>query len=48
MMQLKSDVVILLRDFLAMLINQFGKKVKSFRSKNSIVFFNSKCSELFK
>lgn len=47
MLQLKSEVVIVLKQFLAMIRNQFGKMIKVLRSDNRTEFFNSKCSELY-
>jgi len=44
---LKSDVIVVLKQFLTMIKNQFGKCVKVFRSDNGGEFFNSSCCELF-
>lgn len=47
LMKLKSDVPVLLRDFIAMIHTRFNKKIKMFRSDNGGKFFNSTCKELF-
>lgn len=46
-MKFKSDVPVLLRDFIVMVHTQFNKKIKMFRSYNGGEFFNSTCKELF-
>ncbi|XP_060179355.1 uncharacterized protein LOC132609397 [Lycium barbarum] len=47
-LRVKSDVAELLKSFLAMVSNQFGKQVKMFRSDNGSEFFKQSCGELFK
>jgi len=44
---LKSDVIVVLKQFLAMVKNQFRKCVKIFRSDNGGEFVNSNCHDLF-
>ncbi|XP_019251045.1 PREDICTED: uncharacterized protein LOC109229959 [Nicotiana attenuata] len=48
LMRLKSDVIFLLKNFIAMIKTQFGKQVKVFRSDNGSEFFNSACKDLFR
>lgn len=43
----KSDVIVVLRQFLLMIKNQFGKCVKVFRSDNGGEVFNNNCHGLF-
>ncbi|KAL3375566.1 hypothetical protein AABB24_006833 [Solanum stoloniferum] len=43
----QSDVCTLLTNFLSMILTQFGRKVKMFRSDNGGEFFNIQCRELF-
>lgn len=47
LLALKSDVIVLLKQFLSMIKTQFGRVVKVFRSDNGGEFFNTNCSELF-
>ncbi|XP_019263436.1 PREDICTED: uncharacterized protein LOC109241171 [Nicotiana attenuata] len=47
LMRLKSDVIVLLKNFIAMVKTQFGKKIKVFRAGNGGEFFNSACEDLF-
>lgn len=46
-MGLKSDVLMLLRNFFVEVETQFGKKVQRIRSDNEGEFFNHGCKELF-
>ncbi|XP_070012961.1 uncharacterized protein LOC142176278 [Nicotiana tabacum] len=46
LLRLKSDVVFILKNFLAMVKTQFGKSVKMFRSDNGSEFFNTRFPEL--
>lgn len=48
LMQLESDVVTLLKDFIVIVTNSFGKKIKAFRSDNGTEFFNRNCHDLFR
>lgn len=45
MMRVKFDVSSLIKSFIAMVLNQFGCKIKIFRSDNGSEFFNSICGE---
>ena len=47
LLALKSDVIVVLKQFLSMIKTQFGNIVKVFRSDNGGEFFNTNCSELF-
>ena len=46
MVQYKSEVIVVLKDFLLEVKNQFGTTVKTLRSDNGREFFNSQCSDL--
>ena len=48
LLRLKSDVSSVIKTFLAMILNQFEKHVKVFRTDNGSEFFNNTCGELFK
>lgn len=48
LLKYKSDVFIVLKDFLQLIQRQFGGYIKIFRSDNGTEFFNSHCSELFR
>lgn len=48
LLKLKSDVVVVLRDFIKLVSTQFGKIVKKMRSDNGTEFVNSECDNLFK
>ncbi|XP_049366640.1 uncharacterized protein LOC125831505 [Solanum verrucosum] len=47
LIHLKSDVIVVLKQFLAMIKNRFGKCVKVFRSDNEGEFMSSNCHDLF-
>jgi len=47
LVQHKSEVIVVLKDFLLKVHNQFGVTVKVLRSDNGKEFFNSQCSKLF-
>ncbi|XP_019260972.1 PREDICTED: uncharacterized protein LOC109238930 [Nicotiana attenuata] len=47
-LRLKSDVYVVLLDFLQLVHNQFSASIKVFRCDNGHEFFNSLCSDLFK
>lgn len=47
LLQSKSEVIVVLKDFLFRIKNQFGVCVKILRSDNGKEFFNSQCTELF-
>ena len=46
-MKLKSDDIVILKQFFALIKTQFGATVKVFRSDNGREFFNSECHALF-
>ncbi|XP_019255174.1 PREDICTED: uncharacterized protein LOC109233765 [Nicotiana attenuata] len=46
LIQSKCEVIVVLKNFLALIKNQFDKTVKILRSDNGSEFFNSKCDEL--
>ncbi|XP_049360667.1 uncharacterized protein LOC125825370 [Solanum verrucosum] len=46
LLQFKSDVIVVLQDFLSMIKTQFDAAIKVIRSANGTEFFNSKCNEL--
>lgn len=48
LLQLKSEVIVVLKQFLYMIQNQFGMMVKVLRSDNGSEFFNSKCNDFLK
>lgn len=48
MLKLKSDVIVILEQFFALVKNQFVATVKVFRSDNGVEFLNSKCNVFFK
>lgn len=48
LLRVKCDVSSILKTFLAMILNQFEKHVKIFRTDNGSEFFNNTCGELFK
>lgn len=47
LLQLKSEVIVVLKIFLAMVKNQFSSMVKVVRTDNGTEFFNSQCNGLF-
>lgn len=47
LLRLKSDVVVCLKQFLALINTQFDVTVKVLRSDNGSEFFNSECNNLF-
>lgn len=47
MLRMKSDVIIILRQFFALIKTQFSKSVKIFISDNGTKFSYSNCTELF-
>ena len=47
LLKLKSDVVVVLRNFFQLVSTQFGKRVKVLRSDNGTEFVNSNCHALF-
>jgi len=47
-MRLKSDVLMLLKNFFVEINTQFGKKVQRLRSDNDGEFFSHACTELLK
>ncbi|XP_019248461.1 PREDICTED: uncharacterized protein LOC109227719 [Nicotiana attenuata] len=48
LLRLKSDVYVVLTDFLHLVENQFSTTIKTFRPDNDYEFFNTLCSNLFK
>lgn len=48
LMRLKSDVILLLTNFITIVYTQFDSKIKVMRSDNSSEFLNKNCSDLFK
>ncbi|XP_070014782.1 uncharacterized protein [Nicotiana sylvestris] len=47
LLQSKSEVMVVLKNFFLMVKNKFGVTVKTLRSDNGTEFFNSNCNELF-
>ncbi|KAH0738218.1 hypothetical protein KY290_036923 [Solanum tuberosum] len=47
LLKLKSDVIVVLKQFIPLIQHQFGATVKVFRSDNGSEFFNSDCDALF-
>ena len=47
MLKLKSDMMVVLRNFFQLVSTQFGKRVKVLRSDNGTEFVNSNCHALF-
>lgn len=47
MLRMKCDVIVVLRQFLALIKTQFNEHVKFFRSDNGTGLFNSRCTDLF-
>lgn len=47
LLKFKSDVVVVLRDFIKLVLTQFCKIVKTVRSNNGTELVNSVCSFLF-
>ena len=48
MLRVNFDVSSILKTFLAMILNQFEKYVKIFKTDNGSDFFNNTCGDLFK
>lgn len=46
LLQLKCEVIAVLKDFFSLLRNQFGASVKVLRSDNGTKNLNAKCNEL--
>lgn len=48
LLKFKSDVIVVLRDLIKLVMTQFGKTVKKMRSDNGTEFVTSECDTLFK
>lgn len=47
MLKLKSDVIVVLKNFIKLVQNQFNRIIKAFRSDNEGEFLHSECSAFF-
>ncbi|XP_019225026.1 PREDICTED: uncharacterized protein LOC109206644 [Nicotiana attenuata] len=47
LLKLKSDVIVVLKNFIKLVQNQFNRTIKAFRSDNGGEFLNNECNALF-